>query len=301
MAGVRTELIARGAHLQALRCRGLVYDTVEGTRVLDIPASADAAEAHFDSETVVLLCVKSHQTPSALADLQAHAPVDTVMVCVQNGVANEREVLRLFPSTYATCVIVPGTHLEPGTVVLDSTDAPGILDIGRFPGGTDAVTAAVSEDLRAASFVSEERADIMAWKYRKLVSNLANAVDALCAPGPAASELIGLAQAEGEAVIRQADIAMVSSDDDRARRDGLITMRPGARAGGGSSRQSLLRGASVTEVDYLTGEIVLIGRVRDIPTPVNELIQRRASAAARANVGPGSVDAAILLADLAAQ
>jgi 2-dehydropantoate 2-reductase len=43
----------------------------------------------------------------------------------------------------------------------------------------------------------------------------------------------------------------------------------GAERVGSSSRQSLLRGAGSIETDYLNGEIVLLGRLHGVPTPVN--------------------------------
>ena len=60
--------------------------------------------------------------------------------------------------------------------------------------------------------------------------------------------------------------------------------RPGA-----SSWQSLARGTGSIEADYLNGEIVLLGRLHDVPTPVNLLLQRTAARAAREGLAPGSI------------
>ena len=72
----------------------------------------------------------------------------------------------------------------------------------------------------------------------------------------------------------------------------------GANRGGGSSWQSLARGTGDIESDYLNGEIVLIGRLHGVPTPVNELLQRRAMAAALTHEPPGQQVAEELLAEL---
>ena len=66
---------------------------------------------------------------------------------------------------------------------------------------------------------------------------------------------------------------------------------------GGSTWQSLARGHSL-EVDYLNGEIVLLGRQLGIATPVNAALQRVANAAARAGARPGSMTLAELEAAL---
>jgi 2-dehydropantoate 2-reductase len=177
-AGIPTTLVARGAHLEAIQTRGLVLDTADGPSTFHIPAVRGAAEVEWRDDSVVLLCMKSHQTAVALDDLQAHAPQSPPVVSAQNGVANERAVLRRFPRTYAICVVLPATHLKPGLVIQRSSQAPGVLDVGRFPSGSDALAEAIAADLRAATFRSEAREDIMAWKYRKLIRNLGNGVDA---------------------------------------------------------------------------------------------------------------------------
>jgi 2-dehydropantoate 2-reductase len=56
-----------------------------------------------------------------------------------------------------------------------------------------------------------------------------------------------------------------------------------------SSWQSLTRGSSTIETDYLNGEIVLMGALHGIPTPVNRVIQRIANQMVRNNMTPGSV------------
>ena len=76
---------------------------------------------------------------------------------------------------------------------------------------------------------------------------------------------------------------------------GEIEGRP---RGGGSSWQSLARGTGNIEVDYLNGEMVMLGRLHGVATPVNELLQRRANEAAEARTPPGSIDPAGLLAAL---
>ena len=50
------------------------------------------------------------------------------------------------------------------------------------------VGGSVVANLRSAGFYSEPREDIMRWKYAKLITNLANAVNALCAASPANAE-----------------------------------------------------------------------------------------------------------------
>jgi 2-dehydropantoate 2-reductase len=298
LSGAGITLVARGPHLAAIRAHGLVLDAGDGRHRIDVPATDTAADVAWTDDTVVLLAVKSHQAAVALADLREHAPADVAVVCATNGIATETAALRLFARTYAVCVMLPSTHLEPGVVVAGCHPTPAILDIGRVPGGTDATTTAVAGDLRAAGIVSEERADIMAWKRRKLLTNLGNGVDASFARGAAADELADLALAEGERVLAAAGVTVVGDEEDRQRRGTILQRRPDLERGGGSTWQSLTRGTGDSEIDYLGGEIVLQGRLHGVPTPVNEAIVAGTRRLAYAGAAPRSLDAADVLATL---
>ena len=297
-AGIEVSLVARGEHLAALRSQGLRLDTPDGSERLRIPAVAGAAEVVWTDDTVVLLTVKSQQTQDALEDLAAHAPARTPVVSVQNGVANEQAILRRFQDVYSICVMLPSAHLEPGVVAQKCSPTPGILDIGRIPRRTDDLDEAIAADLRRAGFESQPRPDIMAWKYRKLVLNLGNGVDAVCAAGEAADELVRRARDEGDLVLRHAGVVVVSPEEDAERRGDVLRSGDAAWQPGGSTWQSVQRGAGSVEIDYLSGEIVLLGRLHGIPTPVNELLQRVVAEVAREGGPPRSVDAAALLARL---
>jgi 2-dehydropantoate 2-reductase len=299
LAGAQTTVVARGEHLARIRERGLVLDTATGREPVAVEATDTAADVDWAHSPVVLLTVKSHQTGAALDDLATHAPADTVVVSAQNGVANEAAILRRFASAYSICVMLPSAHVEPGVVIQQCWPTPGILDIGRFPGGADEMTTTSAADLVRAGFVSEPRPDIMAWKYRKLVLNLGNAVQAACRPGKEADELARRAREEGEAIISAAGIPMVSETADRERRGNILRGRPRAESTrGGSTWQSISRGTGNVETDYLAGEIVLIGRLHGIPTPVNELLQHATNELARRRGRVTSLDAASLLAAL---
>ncbi|NGN94691.1 2-dehydropantoate 2-reductase [Nocardioides sp. KC13] len=294
-AGVDVTLVARGDHLRVIRERGLTLDTPEAVLRLDVPVVADAGELTWTEDTVVLLSVKSQQTEAALEDLAAYAPPSTPVVAMQNGVANEPRILRRFARTYAIHVVLPATFLTPGTVVQGSGNRPGILDIGRYPAGVDETAGAIANDLVEAGFLSEPRADIMAWKHRKLLNNLGNGINAAIAPGPSDEEIYARCLAEAEAALAAAGISVVTADEDRTRRAGHITGRGGTN--NSSTWQSLARGSGV-EIDYLSGEIVLLGRLHGVPTPVNEAIQRAVHDIARTGAEPGSIDGTIFLAGL---
>jgi len=299
-AGHDVVLVARGEHLHRIQRYGLRLEDPETTATLRIPAVAAPAEVDWRDGDVVALAMKSDGTGAALAELVAAAGPDVPVCCVQNGVANERAALRRFAHVYAVCVMMPAGHLEPGVVQAYSVPTTGILDVGRYPDGIDETATALAERFGTASFVAQPRPDIMRWKYRKLLMNLANAVDALVPEDDDAVALIDAARAEGEAVLAAAGIDAVPMAEDRQRRGTILHItRFGTRPAGSSSWQSLYRGTGTIEADYLNGEIVLLGRLAGVPTPVNELLARRANDLARTGRTPGSLRAADLRAELA--
>ena len=287
--GADVTLVARGAHAEAL-ASGLVLEAPDETVTLPIPVVTKVSALQWTDDTIVLLAVKSQDTEEALTQLVTVAPQRTPIVCLQNGVENERRVLRRFPRTYAMCVMCPATHIRPGVVVAHAAPVTGLLDLGRYPSGVDDVAEAIAAALRAATFESLARADIMRWKYRKLIMNLTNAVEALSGREGRDSAVAREARKEGEAVLSAAGIDVASTAEDRARRADLLQIRPTATGGrsGGSSWQSLERGTGAIESEFLNGEIVLLGALSGVATPVNTQLMVLALQAAADRVPAGS-------------
>jgi 2-dehydropantoate 2-reductase len=298
--GYDVVLIARGEHGATIRRKGLRVESPERTVTLPLRAETHPSAVDWRDGDVVLLTMKSQDTEPALVDLVPLVAVDTPVVCLQNGVANERTALRYFRNVYGVCVMCPTTYLEPGVVQANSTPNTGILDIGRYPHGVDDTAAAIAKAFDSSSYVSMPRPDIMRWKYQKLLMNLANVIEAACGPSGRAGELAARTRAEGVAVLQAAAIDVASDEEDRQRRGDLLRMRPidGQRRGGGSTWQSLARGATSLETDYLNGEIVLLGREHGVATPINERLQALAHELAASGAAPGSMDADAILARL---
>ena len=244
-------LIARGEHHDAIRDDGLRLvapdpDADSGTETvtLSIPVVSHPAGIDFRDDDVVLLAMKSQHTGKALSALAGTAPSSVAVVCLQNGVANEPAALRLFADVYGVCVVCPALHLDPGVVEAHAGPVTGILDLGRYPVGTDDRAEEIATAFAKSSFEAVERPDIMRWKYAKLLNNLGNAVDALCGPGADGRALQQRAWSEGVACLRAAGIDPISRGRRRgpARRPlpverprqpvapgGVVVAEPGAR------------------------------------------------------------------------
>ena len=297
-AGDDVVCIARGAHLDAIQRDGLRVDTPAGSTVVPVRAVGHPRDVEFTSDHVVLLAMKSQDTEDALEALGACAPPEIAVACVQNGVENERRALRRFANVYGVVVMAPTAHLEPGVAAAYSAPLRGVLDVGRYPSGTDDVAVEIAAAFERAGFSAVAQPDITAWKYRKLLMTLGNIVEALCERGPEAGDVGRALHEEGAAALAAAGIAYVTTDQDRERRDGILNPQPidGRHRDGGSTWQSVARGMPSLETPYLNGEIVLLGREGGVPTPVNEACCALAIEAVRDGLPNNSVPASRFLA-----
>ena len=287
-AGRDVLVLARGAHLAAIREAGLRVERPDETVVVHPPVAAVRDPIAWRDDDVVLLAVKTQDAATALRELAP--PTHVAIVCLTNGVEAERIALRHARDVYGACVMLPATYLTPGVVQAWATPIPGVIDVGRYPDGVGDHADAIVGELVAGGFASEVRTNIMKWKRGKLLSNLANGAEALCGPSARRSSLAIAARDEGRACFAAAGLSCTTDAEDATRRTGYASQPiAGATRAGGSTWQSFARGASSIETDYLNGEIALLGRLHGVPTPVNAALQRIVADAARAGVAPGSM------------
>ena len=319
-AGHDVVLVARGAHLAALQATGLTLRTPAFTETVHVRAIAAPGEIELTPDDRLVLTVKT-QDSAALLDTWSRLPVGggdhegsggvagerLPIFCFQNGVENERVALRRFARVYAACVWMPATHLEPGRVDAYGSPSVGMFHLGRYGGGPaadggDGTCGAFVAELEASGLFARVASDVMRWKYAKLISNLANAVEALAQKGADTSALVAEVSAEAQAVLAAAKIDFVSKAEERAMRGNKVDLGTieGAPRTGGSTWQSLARGSGQLEGDYLNGEIALLGRLHGVPTPLNTGLQRLAAQAATERWPPGHLPLPDLLARLAA-
>ena len=299
-SGHDVALIARGSHYGAIREHGLTVEQPHAPAAhLQIPAADSPNGIGWTGDEVVIVATKSQDTAAALESLRAAAPASTPVLCLQNGVENERIALRLFANVYGAVVMAPTAHIEPGIVQAYGTRGTGVIDVGRYPSGLDALCEEIADALGTSEFSSMARPDIMRFKHAKLLANLANAVDAICQPGPPADEVIRLAREEGRAALTAAGIEFVAEGvNDVVSRWEALDVQPiaGRERAGSSTRQSVVRGMPTVETDYLNGEIALLGRLHGVATPVNDALCESSARHVRERRGAGTLPAGEVLA-----
>ncbi|MEM6636820.1 MAG: 2-dehydropantoate 2-reductase N-terminal domain-containing protein [Pseudomonadota bacterium] len=288
--------IARGAQLDALQTKGLTLRAPGGTFTVPFACVGSPAEVEFRAGDIVCLAMKSQHTEAALEELSRVAPSDTDVFCLQNGIANERRALRRFANTHGVTVMMPGLYLQPGEVTCFVAPCFGIFDIGLYTGGSNHADRAFAEVLNQSNIAAYLSDDVMVSKRGKLLINLGNIIEAALGRGADAGDLRERVRAEGVAVLTAADLDWQDVGAGDARRQKLMKPGPvdGVPRGGGSTSQSLIRGADTLETPYLNGEIALLARLHGVPAPLNAALTRLASELLRQGVGTGSLTLAQL-------
>jgi len=282
--------IARGARLQALQEKGLTLRWPDGTETVPVPCVGSPAEVDWREDDAILLGMKSQHTEAALQDLRAAGVWAQPIFCAQNGVANEAMALRVFPNVHGITVMLPAAYMALDEAVAYCAPRFGVFDIGRYPSGHDAADAQLAEVLTAGGILGCVSEDVMTQKYGKLILNLNNIVEAALGREADTRDITEALRAEGREVLRHAGItfADVGAEDPR-RAEMQVRPVDGAARLGGSSTQSLLRGADSIETDYLNGEIALIARRNGVEAPLNAAATRVAADLVRRGGQPGDM------------
>jgi len=298
LAGASVTLIGRPIHVDAIRARGLWFDSGGVRRTLQAEASTDASAV--GGADLVLFCVKSADTADAARSLAPLLRPGALVLDMQNGVDNvprAREAAGLDP--IAAVVYVGASMGGPGHVVHAGR---GDLVIGEYPGGpvgADPLRCArVAAVLERAGIACRVSADVRAELWTKLVINAAfNAISALtharygsmvADPGIAATmralidECVAVARADG-----------VALEDPLALHGAALRLGAAMASATSSTEQDLSRGRP-TEIDALNGYVVARGDALGVPVPVNRalhalvrLLEREQAAASAAAPGPG--------------
>ncbi len=299
-AGEDVLLVARGEHARVLANEGMRFIHPDGIDTLTIPVVTHPQHIEAAPDDVILLCMKTQHTTAALADLCAANLHDVPVVCVQNGVANEQLALRVCSRVYASVVNLPAMHMQPGVIATYAGKPGGVLDTAGYPGQVDDFAERYCAALRNAGFAADAAADVMAQKYAKLLTNLSNVLELLLAERDDFSLVGRVLRSEAKACYAAGGIDFVPIRDYVERNSKIyqpVDLEAAPRTGG-STYQSLQRGAAEVETDYLNGEIARLGRLHGVAVPANALMQVLAREVIGGKRSPRSMSASDVMAML---
>jgi len=267
-------LIARGAHLEAIRARGLVLETPEDTRVL-APGLATDNPAQAGPVDAVILGVKTWQVDDAARAMIPLIGPETVVVPLQNGVEAADQLAAALGSRHALgglCVTFSRVA-APGRIRSDG--ALNYIRFGPLDNRPDPRAEALRSAMEAAGVRAEIPADIRAALWEKFlfvvsaggVGAVTRAPMGVTRAIPETRELLERAMEEVLAVARARGIAIA---------DGTVTrgmqLVDGMPPSGTSSLQRDITAGKPSELEAWSGAVVRLGREAGVPTPVHAFI-----------------------------
>lgn len=284
-AGENVLLVARGEHGRRIGADGLLVGSPRGTFAAHPVVLETLDEWQPEARDLLIVAVKSQDAPSLFTELATKSVDDSVVArripvfCFQNGMSNERTALRHFSRVHGVCVGIPGVYLSAGRVDAHGHPVPGVLEVGRYPDGSDGDDTRLVDAVVRCGFRAYVTDEIVAWKATKLIGNLRNAIDALFPSergGDVVRRLAEAAQSEARACFQAAGLVEADPVLVAQHREGFSEQPvDGVARAGGSTWQSVARGMASVESDHLNGEIALLGRLHGVSTPVNDALQEQ--------------------------
>lgn len=288
---VPVTLVARGAALDVITAHGVRVRRPDGDEVVEVDVVESIAEAKPRLSDTIVLAVKSQDAEHAIADIAwqslaggAGVVADLPILTLQNGLATEEFALRRFDRVVGVSIAIPASHLEPGVIVSPGTPVVGVAWIGGYPRPLPSEEERHRVAFARAGFAAFIEPDIVAAKRRKLIANLRNVVGVFAGSLEEHEHAEEALTLEARRVFATARLPVAPAPWDAPRLEAAPV--PGHEAGHLSTWQSFARG-STSEVDYLSGEIVLIARRHGIPAPLNAALARELGAHAARRGQPG--------------
>lgn len=293
-SGAEVVLVARPAHVEAIIAEGLRLRTATGTDVMAVPAVTSIDQIGPRPDDVVIITAKTQDTPPIHDALVAWNP-DVAVVCGTNGIEHERMALRRFERVYGMVIQMPVQFERPGEVTALFAPMNALVDVGCYPDGIDDTVRELADLIDLSPYLScEPDGDIMVKKRHKLLLNLSNAADAACGRDGRQARVAADAYREGAALFDHAGIVFRHPPDRdaryRARLKGFhFDIPEGDTFLGGSTWQSLAKGAGSLETDYFNGEILLVARQHGMPAPANAFLQQLSQRMLRERIPAGQM------------
>ncbi|TWF58934.1 ketopantoate reductase family protein [Neorhizobium alkalisoli] len=279
--GITYALVGRGAQISHIREHGLSYQRPSGTQQIRLNAFDLADPPELRPDDILLLTVKSQDATGALAfwswrpvaGTTGTAAENLPVVTFQNGLATEAAALRTFANVYGASILTPARFTETGQVVVGGDPEVGIVTVGRFPAGADETSNRIAADLYRAGYLAEQSSDIRRWKSAKLLHNVRNVLELFDGPADLRGEIGEALVDEARRTLQAAGYRLAAPSERTIDiSNWRVAQNSGIHPGQQSTWQSFARGTS-SEVDFLNGEIVLLGRLHGVLTPYNDAVQ----------------------------
>ncbi len=267
-AGNDVCVVARGAHLAAIREGGLRIRSPKGDAVVAVAATEEPGSV--GACDVVLVCVKSYDTASVAASIGPMLAGDSAIVSLQNGVDNEDLIAAQVGAerVLGGAAFIFSSIVAPG--VVEHTGGPARLVFGELDGTRSARAERLLDHLRAAKIDAELTSEIRRVLWTKFAFICA-------AAGMTATSRLTLREVYNcdesremfvrivDEVVALACLEGIPLGDDV--RDDALRFAATVDSGSYSSLYHDLVAGRPLELDSLHGAVVRRAAARGLPTP----------------------------------
>lgn len=272
-AGNPVSVVARGAHLDAIREGGLTLEESGGkVTTVKIPASADPAD--LGPADLVIFGVKGHQLDAAMEQARPLMAGGGVALPILNGVTATPRLEAFFGEGRALIgtALVSAEIVRPG--VIGKLDSETGIIFGDREGRQDTEPAKSAREMfLAAGAPAPASADVRVDLWRKIIAwNGTGTLTAAARCTVHEVQTIPELRALYESLVREAQAVAIASGApvpaDTAERviARFETMSGKIR----SSMAADLEAGKPLELDHMTGAIARMGRELGVPVPATE-------------------------------
>lgn len=271
-AGHDVVLIARGAHLDAVKTRGLEVHAPNETFVAHPTATANPGD--LAGCEYVVVSVKSYSIPDVSPMIAAAARRGATVIPLLNGVdVADRLASAGVPRDTIVGGLAAVSLFRTGPGVVERRSPFDRIVVGEFGGQPSARTKQFADALNAVGVSASVSANISHDLWRKFAFIVPMTIASGLTRRPMGAMLSTergrafIAETLGElaAVSRAGDTAISQDDEARIRTD-LLGLSPAMQP---SFLADLERGGP-TEVDALAGAVSRMGRERGVSTPIHD-------------------------------
>ena len=288
LAGEEVTLIARGAHLDAIRQNGLKLIEEDGSEHVAKNVKATSKLSEAGKQDVVILALKAHQVEPIATELPALFGPNTIVVTTQNGIPwwyfqkhggefEGRRVETVDPN--GTLMANVAVERILGCVVFPAAEiaAPGVIQLiegNRFPvgeldGSESERVKTITATFTKAGFKSPVLKDIRAEIWLKLWGNPKLQSDQRPDPLHAGGHLPVPAHAPPRGDDMMTEAQTIANKLGIEFRVSLEKRIAGAEKVG-KHKTSMLQDIEIgraIEIDALVGAVIELGRLTQTPTP----------------------------------
>ncbi len=286
-AGQDVSVIARGEHLDAIRCDGLKLVELDGSTSVAAGIAASDDFTALGTHDTVILALKAHQIAAVAHQLEGLCNDDTTVVPLQNGIGwwyferhggphDGHRLKSLDPDATISAAVAPERIVACIAYPAAEKTAPGVIThvegdrfpVGELDGTKSDRARELADAFAAAGFKSRVLTDIRSHLWVKAWGNLAfNPISALTGATlaeicrtPATRDLAARMMTEAGQIAEALGVSIRISVERRI---------AGAEAVG-EHKTSMLQDAEAgrpLELDPLVGVFVELGELTGVPTP----------------------------------